>query len=218
MYLMCYSGFYVLFCVYHNVYDNLYLSEHSPYDTIVIEVDYHGVVPSSVPSSRALDLLEKRIESYSGKEVIWIVAQDIPDDEVPDKINENESRQFVNLMKGRHQNHHTEWLGGNITLYVVYVYIPLPRSEEDVNTSIGGLTTSVDSFIVFKKGLHPYDEPSVLVHETGHVFSLSHCSNESCVMHTPLQVLSESNDFCPDCQHILQKKTQAISLYQFINS
>jgi len=112
----------------------LYLSGHSPYDTIVIEVDYQE---RAEPSSDALELLEKRVKSYSGKEVIVVMAQDIPNDEVPDEINKNEGRQFVDLMRRRHQGSDMNiTFGGVAEKETMKVRLDLPQDPYHWSESI----------------------------------------------------------------------------------
>ena len=49
---------------FQGAYDILFLSEHSPYDSVVIEVHYQK---GAEPSVSSLEVLKERVENYTGK-------------------------------------------------------------------------------------------------------------------------------------------------------
>lgn len=161
-------------------YGPLYLYEHSPYDTIVLEVH---CTENAQPSSIALDGLRSVLANYTGKKVEVEVFQDIPVDSVPSRFDDEGLSVFGEKTIASKRHHDTGWISGDIPMYIIYVNAtgPDPRIKKD-NTVIG-VSYCANTFIVFKNNIATDSiERSVLIHEAGHLLGLDHDSDPHCVM------------------------------------
>ncbi|MCK4928764.1 MAG: matrixin family metalloprotease [Methanosarcinales archaeon] len=180
-------------------FDSLYLSKYSPYNTIVVEVDYQ---PGMEPDPKAIAALQEKIELYSQKHVVMHVNQDIGYDEVPILISGNELFTTTTRLQQAHRDYPTGWLGGNITLYIMYldtVWQPdnseyasnMPAYQYRTTSMIYsvGVTYAADSIIIFKDALTQENtETTILLHELGHVWGLDHSNKPDDVMNSEFNV------------------------------
>ena len=164
-------------------YNALILSKYSPYSTVVIEVDYQTGME---PDPKTIEILQKQIEQYSEKPVVIHLNHDIENDEVPPVINGSKLHEVAMGLQKAHRNYRTGWLGGNITIYVMYLDTTWHPDNSDSNNMpatdkiySAGVTYLADSIIIFKGSFIKDDlETTILLHEFGHIFGLDH-SNES---------------------------------------
>jgi hypothetical protein len=161
-------------------YAPLYLYEHSPYDTITVEVHYQA---GAVPSDAALDNLKETLTEYTGKRVEVQKYGDLPADAVPGQIgDDNVSAIGLNLIE-KYGHSHMGWLSGNIPVYILYVNASGPSSTTGDNDTVVGISYRADSFLILKNHIDSEGlEKAVLVHEACHLLGLEHCANQSCVM------------------------------------
>lgn len=183
-------------------YDALYLSEYSPYDTIVVEIDYQ---PGMAPDHEAVDSLKRQIEQYSDKKVEICINEDIEKNEVTSNVFGDDIFSVASELQKSHRNKSTGWLGGNITLYIMYldtvwhsegvVYSKGGSSENAATTRVlsVGVTYAADSFIIFRDALmDPNMESTILLHETGHVWGLEHSEEPDNVMNAEFTVIKNT--------------------------
>ncbi|HUW66693.1 MAG TPA: matrixin family metalloprotease [Candidatus Nanoarchaeia archaeon] len=164
-------------------YNALILSKYSPYSTVVIEVDYQTGME---PDPKTIEILQKQIEQYSEKPVVIHLNHEIENDEVPLIINGSKLHDVAMGLQKAHRNYRTGWLGGNITIYVMYLDTTWHPDNSDSNNMpatdkiySAGVTYLADSIIIFKGSFIKDDlETTILLHEFGHIFGLDH-SNES---------------------------------------
>ncbi|MBW6516887.1 MAG: matrixin family metalloprotease [ANME-2 cluster archaeon] len=180
-------------------FDSLYLSKYSPYSTIVVEVDYQ---PGMEPDPKAMAALQEKLELYSQKQVVIYLNQEIGYDEVPILISGNDLFDLTNNLKQAHRDYRTGWLGGNITLYIMYldtVWQPdnseyssnMPAYQYMTNTRVysAGVTYAADSMIIFRDALTQEDtETTILLHELGHIWGLDHSNVSGDVMNSEFNV------------------------------
>jgi hypothetical protein len=161
-------------------YAPLYLYEHSPYDTITVEAHYQA---DAVPSDAALDNLKGTLAKYTGKRVEIQKYADLPAGAVPGQIGDDNVSAIGSNIIEKYGHSGMGWLNGNIPIYILYVNASGPSSGTADNDTIVGISYRADSFIVLKNHIDGEGlEKAVLVHETGHLFGLDHCDNQSCVM------------------------------------
>lgn len=180
-------------------FDSLYLSKYSPYNTIVVEIDYQ---PGMEPDSTAIAILQEKIELYSQKRVVMYLNQEIGYDEVPILISGNDLFDLTSRLKRAHRDYRTGWMGGNITLYIMYldsVWQPdnseyssnMPAYQYMTGTRVysAGVTYTADSIIIFRDALtQEGTETTILLHELGHVWGLDHSSTSGDVMSSEFDV------------------------------
>ncbi|KAF5410925.1 MAG: hypothetical protein C5S43_03965 [Candidatus Methanocomedens sp.] len=180
-------------------FDGLYLSKYSPYHTIVVEVDYQ---PGMEPDPKAIAALQEKLELYSQKHVVMHVNQEIEYDEVPILISGIDLFDITSTLQQAHRDYKTGWLGGNITLYIMYldaVWQPdnseytsnMPAYEYRTSTNVYsvGVTYAADSIILFRDALTGEDtETTILLHELGHVWGLDHSNKSDDVMNSEFNV------------------------------
>ncbi len=180
-------------------FDSLYLSKYSPYNTIVVEVDYQ---PGMEPDPKAIAALQEKLVLYSQKHVVMHVNQEIEYDEVPILISGNDLFDVTNTLQQAHRDYKTGWLGGNITLYIMYldaVWQPdnseytsnMPAYQYRTSTRVYsvGVTYAADSIIIFRNALTEEDmETTILLHELGHVWGLDHSNKPDDVMNSEFNV------------------------------
>lgn len=176
-------------------YNAMYLSKHSPYKTIIVEIDYQ---PGMEPSPEAVETLRQQIEMYSGKEVLIFLDQDIEKDEVQSVIYGNDLFKATSMLREKNRDHRTGWFGGNITLYILYLDTVWHQKDKDYSTRMpvastkqysAGVTYAADSIIIFKSSLPKNDiETTILLHELGHVWGFSHSNESNNIMNAEFEV------------------------------
>lgn len=190
-------------------YAPLYLYDRSPYDRIVIEVHYEE---NARPSTYALEHLQSLVHEYSGKTVDLYEFGDIAPDMLPAVTDRNNFSTFGNGFVDQNAHYRTEWLGGNATIYVLYINVR--NGERMLNGSgvVTGMSYRADSFFIFDSYLLDEGlERTVLMHETGHLLGLEHDTDPGCAMvgtlvrnHSVLMGQATTpDDFCEDHQEHL---------------
>ena len=190
-------------------YAPLYLFDGSPYDRIVIEVHYEQGVQ---PSRYALEHLQSIVQRYTGKPVDLCLFGDIAPAMLPAVTDTGNISTFGDSFLDQHARYRTGWLGGNVSMYVLYVDNPAPMSSANGSSAVAGVSFRADAFVVYDNYL--YGDPierTVLVHEAGHLLGLDHDTDPNCAMvGTLVQNLSMKtgriqppDDYCPDHQRQL---------------
>ena len=194
---------------YVGAYAPLYLYEHSPYDTITVEVHYQA---DAAPSDAALDNLRQTLAKYTYRQVDIKKYGDLPDDAVPATINDTNVNDVGSSIIQKYGQYHMGWLGGDLPIYIIYVNASGPNPVEGENDTVVGISYRADSYVVLKNNIDSEGvEKAVLVHEAGHLLGLEHDDNQSCVMTSVLlQKRSWSmgkggppTEFCPTHQQEL---------------
>jgi hypothetical protein len=165
---------------YPGNYAPLYLYDGSSYDRIVIEVHYEQGIS---PSVYALEHLQSIAHRYSGKAVDICLFQDITPDMLPASTDNSNMSSFGYTFLDQHARYRTDWLGGNATMYVLYVDGSIPLSRGNGTSVVAGMSFRADAFVMFDNYL--YDEGierTVLVHEAGHLLGLEHDADAGCAM------------------------------------
>lgn len=189
-------------------YDTLYLSKHSPYNTIIIEIHYQE---GAEPSVGSLSLLKERIEHYTGKNVTMVKYPDIGDEEIPYIVKDNEVTRLGNRIHLNHTQYRTGWFSGHIMIYITYTNA---KWWGEMNYSAAGMTYNADSIMIFKEVVHePEIETSVLLHEMGHLWGLPDSNYTDDIMNKHLEEYLMSyifdelpNDFSENDKKILLEK------------
>ncbi|MCL7412829.1 MAG: matrixin family metalloprotease [ANME-2 cluster archaeon] len=180
-------------------FDSLYLSKYSPYNTIVVEVDYQQGME---PDPRAIAVLQEKIELYSQKRVVMHLNQEIGYDEVPILISGNDLFDITGRLQQAHRDYRTGWLWGNITLYIMYLDTVWQPDNSEYSSNMpayqymtgtreysAGVTYSADSIIIFRDALtQEGTETTILLHELGHVWGLDHSNKSGNVMNAGFSV------------------------------
>ena len=183
-------------------YAPLYLYQYSPYDRIVLEVHCEQGI---TPNAPALAHLQELLENYTGRPVDLYTFRDINASDVPWMADENNISAFGSSFLQEHARFHTGWLGGNATIYVLYVNAQGPLLHENGTSSIAGVTYCADAFLLFKNNVRGAGlERTVLVHETGHLLGLDHDNDSGCAMVASLTqnrsivqgLVSPPDDYC----------------------
>lgn len=165
---------------YPGSYASLYLNEYAPYDRIVIEVHYQD---NTTPSPRALEHLQSRLHQYTGKAVDLYEFGDIASDMLPEEADSNNLSSFGFDLIDRNAHYRTGWLGGNATIYVLYIDLKGRDSMRNGTGVVAGMCYRADSFFIIDNYI--YDEGTertVLMHEAGHLLGLEHDADPGCVM------------------------------------
>lgn len=189
-------------------YDILYLSEHSPYDTVLIEVHYRE---GAEPSDGSLNLLRERVENYTGKRVSVVKYRDIGNREIPETVRDDDVADMGRGILKNHTQHRTGWFSGNIVVYIMYIDA---RWSGETNLSAAGIAYNADSIVIFKEIIPgPELETPVLLHEFGHLWGLTHSNSTDDIMNIHLDEYLIShifdelpNDFSEKDRVILQEK------------
>jgi hypothetical protein len=179
-------------------YNALILSKYSPYSTVIVEVDYQTGMK---PDPKSIEILQKQIEQYSGKPVVIHVNHDIENDEVPPIINGENMYDLAMELQKAHRDYGTGWLGGNITIYVMYLDTTWHPDNSDANNMPAtdniysvGVTYLADSIIIFKGSVIEGDlETTILLHEFGHIFGLDHSNESDNVMNAQFNVFHNTS-------------------------
>ena len=176
-------------------YNALYLSKYSPYKTIVVEIDYQ---PGMEPAPETVEALQQQIEMYSGKEVLIHLNQDIEEDEVPAVIHGDDLFKTTSMLQEQNRDYRTGWLGGNITLYILYLDTVWHPEDQDYSSRMPaastnlysvGVTYAADSIIIFKGSLPGNDiETTILLHELGHIWGFGHSNESDNIMNPEFEV------------------------------
>ena len=161
-------------------YAPLYLYDGSAYGRIVIEVHYEQ---DARPSIYALEHLQSLLHRYTGKTVDLCLFQDITPDVIPAATDNNNVSSFGYSFLDRHARYHTGWLGGNVTMYVLYLDGSGPGSRINDTSAVAGVAFQADAFVMFDNYLYNEGiERTVLVHEAGHLLGLEHDNDTRCAM------------------------------------
>jgi len=185
-------------------YDTLYLSKHSPYDAIIIEVHYPE---NAKPSAGSLSVLKEKVEHYTGKNVSVVTYPDITDEDIPAVVTDEEAARAGNKVLLNHTQYRTGWFSGRIMIYIIYTNA---KWFGGTNYSAAGMTYNADSTMIFKNALkEPEVETSVLLHELGHVWGLPHSNSTDDIMnvHIDEYLLSHIFNKVPDDFSEKDKKT-----------
>jgi predicted Zn-dependent protease len=204
--------------------------QDTKYTRLIIEIDY---VDGYAPSSKALDTLESRINTYCDKEEVLILQKrftsskySYSDDDIRDL--EKEQRNYQKK-------------GDDIVAYVLYLDGTYSKDDD-----VLGLAYGPSSIAIFKEKIDSISIPfwatglvdttdyekSVLVHEFGHLLALvnigyesdrnhessyrHHCKYNDCVMYYSVETVSiktlitqenpkPPSNFCNDCQYDLSQ-------------
>jgi hypothetical protein len=202
----------------------------SKYTRLIIEVDY---VEGNAPSSKAMETLKARINSYCDKQDVLILEKRITTSK------SSYSDEDIRNLEDEHRNYQKS--GSDIVAYVLYL-----NGQYSENEDVLGIAYGASSVAIFKEKIdnlnipfwattlvdHGDYEKAVLVHEFGHLLAMvnigyesdrnhegnykHHCKYEECVMYHAIEtvsiltLLSQENpeppsDFCIDCQYDLGK-------------
>jgi hypothetical protein len=201
---------------YPGNYAPLYLYDGSPYDRIVIEVHYEQGIR---PSVYALEHLQSIVHRYSGKAVDLSLSGDITPDMLPVSTDNDNISAFGYAFLDGHARYRTGWLGGNATMYVLYVDDSAAGTRASGSGAVAGVAFRADAFVVFDNYLDDDAiERTVLVHEAGHLLGLEHDTDAGCAMvGTLVENLSmrigrilPPDDYCPDHQKQLEHDRQSL--------
>lgn len=166
--------------VYPGNYAPLYLCDGSSYDRIVIEVHCEQGIS---PSVYALEHLQSVVHRYTGKAVDLCLFGDITPDMLPASTDNNNMSSFGYTFLDQNARYHTGWLGGNATMYVLYVDGSLPWSRGNGTSVVAGMSFRADAFVMFDNYLYDDSiERTVLAHEAGHLLGLEHDADAGCAM------------------------------------
>jgi hypothetical protein len=201
---------------YPGNYAPLYLYDGSPYDRIVIEVHYEQGIQ---PSTYALEHLQSILHQYTGKAVDLSLSGDITADMLPASTDANNMTPFGYTFLAGHARYRTGWLGGNVTMYVLYVEGSASWSRSNGTGVVAGMSFRADAFFLFDNYLYNDGiERTVLVHEAGHLLGLEHDSDAGCAMAgTLVENLSiragwtlSPDDYCPEHQLQLERARRCL--------
>jgi hypothetical protein len=165
---------------YPGSYAPLYLNEHSPYDRIVIEVHYQD---NTTPSPYALEHLRSLLHEYTGKAVDLYEFGDIASDMIPEEADSSNLSSFGFDLIDRNAHYRTGWLGGNATIYVLYIDLKGRDSMRNGTGVVAGMSYRADSFFIIDNYIYDAGtERTVLIHEAGHLLGLEHDADPRCAM------------------------------------
>lgn len=213
------------FDLYHSYeYSQMYL-EDDPYTDLIIEYDYQI---GSKPVQESLDLLEERVNQYTDKERVKIELGD----ELPYNETVTRSPYDTNdIEEIRDEYRDYERDGNKISIYILNLNGTWAEREGTL-----GIAERPHTIVVFQREIYEITqrtdlkrediEPSILIHEFGHLLSLvginyesdhedpaypRHCdeSEGECVMAGSLEIkdgMEEEppTDFCELCQEDIE--------------
>jgi hypothetical protein len=154
------------------------------------------------------------VHRYTGKVVDLSLSGDITPDMLPASTDNNNISAFGYDFIDQHARYRTGWLGGNVTMYVLYVEGSLPWSRTNGTSAVAGVAFRADAFVIFDNYLYNEAiERTVMVHETGHLLGLDHDAAADCAMvGTLIEDISiktgrtqPADDYCTDDQRQLEE-------------
>ncbi|MBS3816359.1 MAG: hypothetical protein KGY76_02215 [Candidatus Thermoplasmatota archaeon] len=218
-------------------YSQMYL-EDEPYSDLVIEYDY---VWEYGPTERGIGELEEKVDNYTEKEKIRTEVDDVIDP--IDTTNPYDEEDLKDLMED-YKDH--ERKDNTISIHVLYLNGYWKESRRTL-----GLSKKPYNIVIFKEALisftsgtqdlAPEDiEPSVLVHEFGHLLSLVgdgyesdhedeendyHCNEEGgeCVMDASVEIKNNTEqgppptDLCELCKEDLEEIKNMDRPFSFVD-
>lgn len=205
-------------------YSQMYL-EDDPYEELIIEYDYQE---GEKPNETAMNIFEEKAEKYTEKEEVRSEL----DQEIP--FNETVTRTpFDNrdISEIREEYRTYERRGNAVSIYVLYLNGTWEEREGTL-----GIADRPDTIVIFQREIHEIDlrthmerkdiEPSILIHEFGHLLSLvgmgyesdhedivypGHCDESAgeCVMSGALHLRDDIDEkppieFCELCQEDIE--------------
>lgn len=171
------------------------------FTSLLVEVDY---VAGRQPSAAALDALQLALETYLDKpDGVGIVVDDV----IPDQGAPVWTYEDAEALEIQYRDHYRDFDTGEAVLYFLYL-----DGSSDSDTAAGrvlGYAYHGSSLVMFKDTIEdtggpPFIrqavEPTVIVHEVGHVLGLvdngipmqtdhldtahgAHCANPDCIMY-----------------------------------
>ena len=175
------------------------------FTSLLVEVDY---VAGRRPSEAALDALQDALETHLDKpDGVGIVV----DDEIPSQGAPTWTYEAAEALEVRYRDHYRDFDRGEAVLY--FLYLDGHSDSDDADGRILGYAYHGSSLVMFKDTISDSSgppivrnavEPTVIVHELGHVLGLvrngipmqldhldtshgAHCDNPRCLMYWAVQ-------------------------------
>ncbi len=159
------------------------------------------------------------VHRYTGKAVDLSLSGDITPDMLPASTDSINISAFGYSFLDEHARYRMGWLGGNATMYVLYVKDAAAMPRAIGTGTVAGVAFRADAFVVFGNYLYSDTiERTVLVHEAGHLLGLEHDDDAGCAMvGTLVENLSmktgrtlSPDDYCPDHQRQLEEMRHSL--------